>query len=95
MQKTQFKSNFRIKPNMALKKSHFLPLGQGKSNKVEEKRREEKEKKKKKRREEGRRKEEGEKKSKGMELVRNFCMDFGMNFCMDTCLEVWNTSFCV
>ena len=30
-----------------------------------------------------------------MELVRNFCMDFGMNFCMDTCLGVWNTSFCV
>ena len=59
MQKTQFKSNFRIKPNMDLKKSHFLPLGQGKSNKGEEKRREEKEKKKKKRREEGRRKEEG------------------------------------
>ena len=22
-------------------------------------------------------------------------MDFGMNFCMDTCLRVWNTSFCV
>ena len=22
-------------------------------------------------------------------------MDFGMNFCMDTCLGVWNTSFCV
>ena len=22
-------------------------------------------------------------------------MDFGMNFYMDTCLEVWNTSFCV
>ena len=30
-----------------------------------------------------------------MELVRNFCIDFGMNFCMDTCLGVWNTSFCV
>ena len=34
-----------------------------------------------------------------MELVRNFCidfcMDFGMIFCMDTCLGVWNTSFCV
>ena len=26
-----------------------------------------------------------------MELVRNFCL----NFCMDTCLGVWNTSFCV
>ena len=42
---------------------------------------------------------EGEKKSKGIELVRNFCMDFcmdlGMNFCMDTCLGVWNTSFCI
>ena len=34
---------------------------------------------------------EGEKKSKGMELVKNFCM----NFCMDTCLGVWNSSFCV
>ena len=22
-------------------------------------------------------------------------MDFGVNFCMDTCLGVWNTSFCV
>ena len=21
-------------------------------------------------------------------------MDFCMNFCMDTCLGVWNTSFC-
>ena len=34
-----------------------------------------------------------------MELVRNFCRDFvwifGMNFCMNTCLGVWNTSFCV
>ena len=30
-----------------------------------------------------------------MELVRNFCMDFSMNFCMDTCLGVWNASFCV
>ena len=30
-----------------------------------------------------------------MELVRNFCMDLGMNFCMNTCLGVWNTSFCV
>ena len=30
-----------------------------------------------------------------MELVRNFCMDFGMNFCMNTFLGVWNTSFCV
>ena len=30
-----------------------------------------------------------------MELVRNFCIDFGMNFCMDACLGVWNTSFCV
>ena len=38
-----------------------------------------------------RRKKEGEKKSKGMELIRNFCMDF----CMDTCLRVCNTSFCV
>ena len=26
-----------------------------------------------------------------MELVRNFYM----NLCMDTCLGVWNTSFCV
>ena len=25
----------------------------------------------------------------------DFFMDFGMNFCMDTCLGVWNTSFCV
>ena len=34
-----------------------------------------------------------------MELVRNFCRDFiwifGINFCMDTCLRVYNTSFCV
>ena len=34
-----------------------------------------------------------------MELVRKFCinfyMDFGMNFYMDTCLGVWNTTFCV
>ena len=34
-----------------------------------------------------------------MELVRNFYRDFvwifGMKFCMDTCLGVWNTTFCV
>ena len=30
-----------------------------------------------------------------MELVRNFCRDFVWIFCMNTCLGVWNTSFCV
>ena len=31
----------------------------------------------------------------GMNLCMDCCMDFCMDMYRDTCLEVWNTSFCV
>ena len=67
-------------------------LRRGREKRRREKdRREEERKKKRRRREEEKFKE---KKKSGMD-VRNFGMNLCMKFCMDTCLEVWNTSFCV
>ena len=50
------------------------------------------------RREKERREEERKKKrsSRRKEKQRyEYVRNFGIDFCMDTCLKVWNTSFCV
>ena len=77
-------------------------MDKGEENRRRRRRRRREEKK-----EEGRRKETRDQRygfvwfsmDSSKELVKNFCRDFvwifGMNFYMDTCLGVWNTSFCV
>ena len=74
-------------------------MGDRAKQRIREKRRAgEEEEEEEKRREEGRRKKEGDKKSRYetcMDLYGIVCMDFCMDMYRDTCLEVWNTSFCV
>ena len=73
-------------------------MGDRAKKRIREKRREGEEEGVEKRREEGRRKKERDKKSRYgtcMDLYGIVCMNFCMDMYRDTCLEVWNTFFCI